>query len=102
MANMLVAYLPVGDPDFSETKVKERLPEIIAQHFVTVSRGGQHIVRTYYDPLTVVFNIKARVQEMSGYKKKFTKAEIYGFFSLWYTDKEIDDIILKNFRKMGK
>lgn len=77
------------------------MPDIVAQYFITVSKG-QHTLRIQYNSLTFNFNIKARVQEISSFKKRFTKAEIYGLFSSWYSEKEIDDILLKNFRKMGK
>lgn len=63
------------------------MPEIVAQYFITISKGTQHTVRIHYDPLAFNFNVKARVQEISAFKKKFTKAEINGFFSSWYSEK---------------
>ena len=39
---------------------------------------------------------------MSSLKKKFTMAEIKGIFSVWYSPEEINNIVLKNLRKMGK
>lgn len=74
MMNMLTVYLPIGQPDYSEEKAKERMSDIVAGYFITVSKGGQHTLRMQYDPLTFNFNIKTRVQEISSFKKKFTKA----------------------------
>lgn len=50
------------------------MSDIVAGYFITVSKGGQHTLRMQYDPLTFNFNIKTRVQEISSFKKKFTKA----------------------------
>ena len=48
------------------------------------------------------YQIKNRIQVIANYKKKFSKAEIVGIFGCWYSNKEIDDLMMKNFRKMGK
>lgn len=101
IGNMLLTYLPVGVVEFSEQQAKQKLPQIIGQYFLTIPKVPQ-AVRVYYNPLLFDFNVKARVQAISVFKKKFSRAEIFGLFSVWYSSKQVEDILLKNFRKMGK
>jgi hypothetical protein len=85
---MLSLYLPTGREEFSEEKAKARMADVVGRYFLTVSRGPKN-VRIYYDPLLMDFNIKARVQHISSYKKKFSRAEINGIFTLWHTPQEL-------------
>ena len=77
------------------------MPDIISEYFLEITKDFQ-TKYVSYNSLLLSFNVKARVQQISFYKKKFSRAELFGLFSCGYTEKEMDDILMKNFRKMGK
>ena len=93
--------MPIGHESFTESKAKERIAELTGQYYVGVVKENLPFF-IYYDPLLMDFSPKARIQHMSSFKKKFSRSEINGFFFKWYSQQEVDDILLKNFRKMGK
>jgi hypothetical protein len=61
----------------------ELLPEITGLYFMHVPQK-ENTFYTYYDPLNFNVSVKARVQAMSSFKKRFSYAELWGFFSPWY------------------
>lgn len=77
-------HLPFGHSDFTEEKVNEKLPEVIAQYFLCIPRK-ENITYVYYNPNFMNVSIKARVQDMSAFKKRFSLFEIQGIFSNWYS-----------------
>ena len=77
------------------------LPEVIARYFLSITiKEKTNFVQ--YDPLGMNAAIKARVQEMGAIKKRFLKVEVEAILSTWYSVEEMEGIILKNFRKVGK
>ena len=60
------------------------MPYSIGKYFISVVKANQNL-RIYYNPLLMDFNVKARIQQISDFKKKFSRAEINGIFSFWYS-----------------
>ena len=64
------------------------LPEVIAQYFLLIPRKDVAIY-LYYNPLLMSVNIRARIQAISAFKKRFSLFEVKGIFSNWYSEDDM-------------